>query len=440
VSRDDAPRWLGAHTAPGIRWGLERTRSLLAGAGDPHRRFASLLVGGTNGKGSVCALLEAVLLRARGGSLRVGAYTSPHLVSFRERIRVGGRPVDAPVLADAAERLRPAAQAAGATYFEAATVLAFDLFAAQGVEIAAVEVGMGGRLDATNVVEPLVTAVTQVALDHTEMLGGTLGAIAGEKAGIFRTGVPALTAELGEEALGVLRAGAKRAGTRLQTLEELTEVVNPHPGARGTSFTLRSRFWGTRSVRLRLAGAHQLRNAALAAEILGMLPEHLRPAWEEVEDGFAAAVWPGRLQQLDVGGTRCILDIAHNPHGATALGAALAQLEPPRPRVLLLSVLADKDLSGILGPLLPLVDSVVVTVAPSSPPDRRRDLEELEGALRREGARVCAVADLEAAFEHAVALAPGGTVLVTGSIHTVGDVLAHLDAAPYAGALDPASA
>jgi dihydrofolate synthase / folylpolyglutamate synthase len=441
VSPDrDAPAWLGAHTAPGIRWGLERTRSLLAGAGDPHRRFASVLVGGTNGKGSVCALLEAVLLRACGGALRVGTYTSPHLVSFRERIRVDGRPVGMAELEAAAERLRPAAIAQGATYFEAATVLGFDLFAEQAVDVAVVEVGMGGRLDATNVLDPLVTAVTQVALDHTEILGDTLEDIAGEKAGIFRAGVPALTAERGGEALAALREGAARAGTVLHTLEEMAELEEVRLEATGTSFVLRSRAWGERRLRVPLAGAHQARNAALAAEILARLPDGLRPSGEELDAGFGAASWPGRLQTLDAGGTRCILDVAHNPDGARALAAALEALDPPRPVVLLLSVLADKELEGIVTPLLPLIDAVVATVAPSSPPERRRDLVELERALVRLGARAHSVPELGAAFERARTLAPHGTVLVSGSIHTVGDVLAYLGMSPGAPMLDPAAA
>jgi dihydrofolate synthase / folylpolyglutamate synthase len=434
VTADDAPHWLGAHAAPGIRWGLERTRSLLAGAADPHRRFASLLVGGTNGKGSVCALLEAVLIRASGGALRVGAYTSPHLVSFRERIRVDGKPIAADELAAEAERLRPAAQEAGASYFEAATVLGFQLFAAREVDVAVVEVGMGGRLDATNVLEPLATAVTQVALDHTEMLGDSLAAIAGEKAGIFRAGVPALTAEREAEPLAALREGAARAGAALRTLDELAAIGDVRVSEAGTTFTLDSATWGERRVRVALAGAHQARNAALAAEILGVLPPRLRPAWSEVEEGLSAVVWPGRMQQVELGGARCILDIAHNPDGARALAAALRALRPPRPRVLVLAVLADKDLEGIASPLLPLVDEVVVTAAPSAPPERRRAPAELERELRRLGARVSAEPDLGEAFERARRRAPQGTVLVTGSIHTVGDVLAHLGLRPYAEA------
>jgi len=202
----------------------------------------------------------------------------------------------------------------------------------------------------------------------------------------------------------------------------------------GTDFPLDSATWGERQLRVALAGAHQARNAALAAEILGALPPRLRPRWSEVEEGLAGVVWPGRLQQVELGGTRCILDVAHNPAGAVTLAAALRALDLPRPRVLLLAVLADKDLEGIVSPLLPLVDEVVVTAAPSAPAERRRTPAELERELRRLGAKVSAVADIGEAFESARGLAPRGTVLVTGSIHTVGDVLAHLGLSPYAEA------
>src|SRR5215216_213123 len=208
---DQPGAWLFARPTGGIRWGLERTLELLAGVGDPHRRFRSLHVGGTNGKGSVAALCDAAL-RAADPSRTVGLYTSPHLVSFDERIRIGGRTVERELLLACEARLRPEIERTGASFFEATTAIAFLCFAEAGVEAAVVEVGLGGRLDSTNVLEPEACAVTNVARDHTEYLGETLEEIAAEKAGIFKPGVPAVIGERDPHIRSVLAERAHAAG------------------------------------------------------------------------------------------------------------------------------------------------------------------------------------------------------------------------------------
>lgn len=422
----DPLAWLYGRTTGGIRWGLERTEELLAGAGDPHRRFRALHVGGTNGKGSVAALCEAALLGAFPGR-PVGTYTSPHLVRFAERIRVGGAPADDALLARCVERLRPEIERTGATFFEAATAAAFLCFAEAGVELAVVEVGLGGRLDSTNVVSPLVTAVTNVARDHTEHLGDTPGEIAWEKAGIWKPGVPAITAESDPAALRVLRERAAAVGAPFSALDEAAAVEDVRVSAAGTAFRLRSAAWGDRPLRTRLVGAHQARNAALAAELLALLPAGLRPGWEAVERGFAAARWPGRFQVEELRGTTFVLDVAHNPAGVAALAAALDAVELPRPLVLVAGILSDKEWSDMLPPLLARADAAVLTVAPSAPEARRWDPEAVAAALPA-GLRipVRVIPELEAALSRATTLAPYGTVLVTGSVHTVGDALAVL--------------
>ncbi|HEX2188890.1 MAG TPA: Mur ligase family protein, partial [Longimicrobiaceae bacterium] len=350
MTGDDPLAWLYGRTTGGIRWGLERTEELLAGVGDPHRRFRALHVGGTNGKGSVAALCEAALREAAPGR-RVGAYTSPHLVRFAERIRVDGAPADDALLARCVERLRPDIERTGATFFEAATAVGFLCFAEAGVEVAVVEVGLGGRLDATNVLSPVATAVTNVARDHTEYLGGTREEIAREKAGIWKAGVPAVTAEADPGALGVLRDRAAAVGAPFWALDEAAAVEDVRVSAAGTAFRLRSAAWGGRDVRTRLVGAHQARNAALAAELLARLPAELRPGWEAVERGFAAARWPGRFQVEEVRGTTFVLDVAHNPAGVAALAATLDAVELPRPLVLVAGILSDKDWGEMLPPL-----------------------------------------------------------------------------------------
>src|SRR3954469_5634939 len=307
--KDDQPgAWLFARPTGGIRWGLERTEGLLGGVGDPHRRFRSLHVAGTKGKGSVSALCDAAL-RAADASRSVGLYTSPHLVSFDERIRVGGRPVERELLLACEARLRPAIERTGATFFEATTAIAFLCFADAGVEMAVVEVGLGGRLDSTNVITPDACAVTNIARDHTEYLGESLEEIAFEKAGIFKPGVPAVIAETEPGPLDVLRRRAEEVGAPVTELDGdvVSDVVAT---LEGTSFELESPRWGSREVHTRLVGAHQARNAAVAAELLGQLPRAIRPSWDTVEAGFASVRWPGRLQVERVRGTTWVLDVA----------------------------------------------------------------------------------------------------------------------------------
>lgn len=421
MTREDPLTWLFARTTGGIRWGLERTEALLAGVGDPHRRFRALHVGGTNGKGSVSALCEAAL-RAEGRA-RVGLYTSPHLVRFAERIRVDGAPVDDALLARCVERLRPGIERTGATFFEAATALAFLCFGEAGVELAVVEVGLGGRLDSTNVLTPLAAAVTNVARDHVEYLGETVEEIAAEKAGIWKPGVPALSGEADPGALRVLRERAGAVGAPFAALDEVAAVEGVEVTLEGTRFRLRSEAWGERELRVRLVGAHQARNAALAAELLALLPPELRPAWESVEAGFAEVRWPGRFQVERRGGTTWVFDVAHNPAGVASLAATLDAVALPRPVVLLAAILSDKEWSGMLPPLVQRADAVILTTAPTAPEGRRWDPEAAAAGLGG-GARV--IPDFAGALSRATTLAPYGSVVVTGSVHTVGDALAHL--------------
>jgi dihydrofolate synthase/folylpolyglutamate synthase len=423
VTGEDPLAWLFGRTTGGIRWGLERTEEMLAGVGDPHRRFRSIHVGGTNGKGSVSALCDAALRTAAPGR-RVALYTSPHLVRFAERIRVDGAPVDAALLASCVERLRPGIESSGATFFEAATAVAFLCFAEAGVDVAVVEVGLGGRLDSTNVVAPLVAAVTNIARDHVEFLGDTLGEIAREKAGIWKPGVPAITGEADPVALGVLAHRALEVGAPFFALDFVATVEDVRLSSAGTGFRFRSEAWGEREVRVPLVGSHQARNAALAAELLALLPAELRPEWDAVERGFAAARWPGRFQVEEVRGTTWVLDVAHNPAGVAALAATLDAVALPRPLVLVAGVLSDKEWNEMLPPLLRRADAAILTVAPTAPVERRWNPEAVAAALPSDlRIPVRVIPELEAALSRATTLAPYGTILVTGSVHTVGDAL-----------------
>jgi dihydrofolate synthase/folylpolyglutamate synthase len=424
MRKDDPAAWLFARTSGGIRWGLERTEELLAGVGDPHRRFRALHIGGTNGKGSVSALCESALRAAHPG-LTIGLYTSPHLVSFAERIRIGGRPVDAALFADAEARLRPAIERTGATFFEATTALAFLCFADAGVDLAVVEVGLGGRLDSTNVLQPIATAVTNVARDHVEYLGDSLEQIAWEKGGIFKPGVPAVVGEGEPFTSEVLRQRAAEAGAPLVMLDAVAWLSGVEVSLEGTRFRLDSERWGSHAMRIPLVGAHQARNAALAAELLGVLPDDVRPSWDEIEAGFANVRWAGRMQVVHQRGATWIFDVAHNPAGVAALVQALDRLDLPRPLVLLTAILSDKEWDEMLPPLLSRADAAILTIAPTAPESRRWDPEHVVQSIDAP-IPVRVIPDLSAALMRAETMAPYGTILVTGSVHTVGDALAEM--------------
>jgi dihydrofolate synthase/folylpolyglutamate synthase len=387
-----------------VKFGLERTERLLAAIGDPHRLVPAVHVGGTNGKGSVTALVASAL---RAAGWRVGLYTSPHLVSFRERIAVDGVPISEDAVATWTARLAPLAEEIGATFFEISTAIAFADFAARGAEIVVIEVGLGGRLDSTNVIRPLVAAVTKIEMDHRKYLGSTLEAIAREKAGIAKPGAPLVVAEPRPRLLGVMRREARRAIRALDPAARLDFRVLPADYR-----------WGGP---LRLRGAHQRRNAAVAHGILAALPAAFRPGAAAMARGFAEAFVPGRLDWRG----KWLFDVAHNPDGMRALAAAIADLGPPRPIHALVSILGDKAWPEMLVELDRAVDRGVLTVAPTAMGRGwntgwlKRWLEKPDRPPAR--AHWTLVTD----FAQALAAAEAGaaTVLVTGSFHTVGDVM-----------------
>ncbi|MBI5070310.1 MAG: bifunctional folylpolyglutamate synthase/dihydrofolate synthase [Deltaproteobacteria bacterium] len=373
----------------------------LEALGHPERGLRVLHVAGTNGKGSVCAM-AAEALRLAGH--RTGLYTSPHLVSFRERIAVDGLPISEETLARRIEEVRRACpwhEAGGddrLTYFEFATLLALVHFAEVGAGAVVLEVGLGGRFDATNAVRPLVCAVNRIGLDHVEMLGKTLGAIAREKAGIFKAGVPALVAHAQPaEAMEALREEASRRGAPF----EVAPATYEGPVA--------------------LRGPHQRGNAALAAAALRRLDGAGVPVPAgAIAAGIAQARWPGRLEEV----AGVVLDGAHNPDGAAALAAALPALYPGRPVELCFGVLADKDHLGMLQALAPAVRGLHL-VAPASPRAR------LPAGYRVQAEALFPRVDLHGSLAEALACAReravgGGLPVVAGSLYLVGEARALL--------------
>ena len=408
-----------------VRWGLDRIEALLEELGRPERSFETLHLAGTNGKGSTASFAASML---RAGGLRTGLYTSPHLSDIRERFLVDGAWMEAQLLEIAAARVGSCATAAACTYFEVATALAFTAFAECGVQVAVVETGLGGRHDATNVLRPAGTAITSIDLDHTALLGATAAAIAAEKAGIFKPGVPASLGKIDAGALGVLEREARRAGAPVARLGRDAELsdIRVGPAGEGTHFRYAS---SARPSAVPLAtalpGRHQAHNAALALLMLDRsgyrLPERA------VRRGIEGTRLAGRLElrELGAGRPRCVLDIAHNPAAMEVLCDHLAEIGAARPLVAVVGMLADKDWEGTLARLA--LDSDAMILTRSVLPGGRRWDPELAGArLRAAGnrSRITVCANVAAAVSRGLALAGLGTLLITGSAYTVGEARA----------------
>jgi dihydrofolate synthase/folylpolyglutamate synthase len=413
----------------GIKPGLSLTIALLGALGDPHQAFRVVHVGGTNGKGSTAAMVASVLA-AQG--YRVGLYTSPHLVDFTERIRINGAPISPERVGELTEAIRHAAGTRlmePPTFFEATTALAFLHFAEQGVQYAVVEVGMGGRFDATNVLTPLVSVITTIGLDHQEYLGDTPEAIAREKAGIVKRGVPVVTGRLGAGPLRVIRAAASDRLAPCLSLGEDFDILGETP----QRFAYRGVWRAYDGLSCPLAGRHQLDNAACALAALELADERGATVGEgAIRDGIRTVRWPGRLE---LAGRKpdLLLDGAHNPQAAEALAAYLTALRgrgglAGRGRlILVIGMMRDKDHRGVLARLtaVPGVAQVIVTRAAHPRAAAPEDLAR-KGADLGVPVQVCP--SVGEAFARARALAgPDDTILITGSLLVVGEAKAILD-------------
>lgn len=419
----EALAYLFARTTGTVRPGLERTTELLGLLGDPHLRVPMVHIAGTNGKGSTVASASAVL-RARG--LRVGAYTSPHLVDFRERIVVDRAPIPERAVMEFVARWTGEVERIGATFFEATTALAFDWFARSRVDVALVETGLGGRLDATNVIAPLAAGVSTIGLDHIEILGDSIEAIAAEKAGIFKPGVPAVIGDTDPRVQRLLAREAERAGaSRVVIAAESYRVHDVSVGA-DTRFTIDLPS-GVQSLRTPLVGRHQAFNTAFALALLDAAGEPLATAPATLASALADVRLPGRFDRRG----RYLFDVAHNDDGARVLVEALGAAAVNRPLAAVVCVLSDKAWQPMLARLAGAVDHLVLTQAPSAPADRQWALDHAVRHAQELGARVEGIADLGAALARAAQL--GETVLVTGSFHTVGDAMHCLQLDPLGG-------
>ena len=397
-------RWFGT------KLGLEQTVRLADLAGNPHRRLRFIHVAGTNGKGSTCAMLESIY---RTAGLRVGLFTSPHLVSFAERIQVNRRLIQESDVARLVHDLQPLLKRfppeGHPTFFEVVAVMALRYFAEQKCDLVIWETGMGGRLDATNIVTPLASVITNIQLDHEKWLGNTLARIAFEKAGIIKPGLPVLTATDAPEALAVIQTIAQE---RLAPLRVVTRTDVELPPLD--------------SVKLPLLGDHQRLNAALALATVRALAATLPVSETAVRTGLAQVRWPGRLQLIRRPHQTLLLDAAHNPAGVETLCAALVKNFPRQRLALVLGILLDKDWSRMCDRLAPLAERILLT-----PVSSERTALPITLAAACEQANPTAEITPCASLREALQAAQDEPiVVVTGSLYLIGEALERLGLTP----------
>jgi dihydrofolate synthase/folylpolyglutamate synthase len=403
----------------GMKFGLDNIKRLMSAADQPHRAFRSIHVAGTNGKGSTAAMIESIL---RTGGFRTGLFTSPHLINFTERIRINGEEIseqDVIALADEAKDLSECADDFSPTFFEVVTTMAFIYFRRMKVDWAVVETGLGGRLDATNIVEPEVSVITMIGYDHREFLGNSIEEIAAEKAGIIKQTVPLVTADQKPEAMKVLEQSASKKNAPLFVYMR-DFFSKPHiNGPDSTAFA----FKGTRQyegISIPLSGEHQVTNASLAAKTAEVITAKFPEISLNIKKGIERVTWPGRLEMVS-DTPPILIDGAHNPDAARALAVYLKSLLNSKYKrmIAVLGIMGDKDIRGILEPLLPLASEVIFTAPAygrSAPP------EMLAAQAPRGGYKHRIIKPVAAALELAKNLyQPGDIIVVTGSFYTIGE-------------------
>jgi len=414
---------LFALEAFGIKLGLENIRTLVAALGHPERAYPTIHVAGTNGKGSVCAMVERAL---RAAGYRTGLYTSPHLNRIEERVAVDGAPVSPALFESCAERVLLTADEARAdgrldvtpTFFEVTTTVAFEAFRRAQVDVAVIEVGLGGRFDATNVVGPVACAITSIAFDHERHLGSTLAAIAAEKAGIAKHDTPLVVGDLAPEARAAVDAAAGAAGAPVIDAAGTIERVAVERGVATVSCR-----GGYPPVRLALAGRHQVANAATAVRLLEVVEQEGLPVgMDAIVTGLADARWPGRLEWLRSTGGDLLIDAAHNPAGAEALAAYLEDAGVA-PLPIAIAAMRDKDVAGMVRPLVRAASRFVTTEAAHERSHPAAALAALIEPLAR-GIPVEVEPDPRRAASRA--LEGGGRAVAAGSIYFVGPLRARL--------------
>ncbi|MFC1559740.1 bifunctional folylpolyglutamate synthase/dihydrofolate synthase [Candidatus Margulisiibacteriota bacterium] len=401
----------------GIHLGLGRIRNLLSSLGNPHKKFKSIHIAGTNGKGSVCAILSSIL-NAEG--YKVGLYTSPHLVDYTERIRIKEKDIDQKRFAKAVDAVKKAVNRShikGLTEFELLTAVAFLIFAQEKVDVAVVETGMGGRLDATNVVVPLASVVTNVELEHTEILGKTVARIAKEKAGIIKRKVPVVTWENKKEALSVIRKACVVQKASLININKSSGVKIANfqdKGKNGSKFDLAWRLGKIKGVVFSLNGRAQIRNLETALAVLVLMSKTLPINKDALARGLSKVNWPARLQTIS---RDIMVDSAHNPSGAKFLRHYLVSLK--KKITFIIGMQNDKDFVEFIDILAPVAKMFIVTRSSHSD---ARDPSEFVRHIRARKKEVRVGSSVGSSLRMAKEFA-GGIICITGSIYLVGDYL-----------------
>jgi dihydrofolate synthase/folylpolyglutamate synthase len=432
--------------APSHKFDLQHMRVLLEAMDHPERRFPSVLIAGTNGKGSTAATLASILTSSK---IRTGLYTSPHLVRINERIRINGKEMSDDEFAELYDKVDGVAETLveetrlpwHPSFFEMMTAIAFEYFAREQVELAVLEVGMGGRLDATNVVEPRVSVITDISLDHQKFLGNTVGEIAREKVGVIRPGGAVVTLPQQPEANDVIGNTILELGARAVNAVPYVPPVSPGSPKYLAASTEQAKsvfvyryplqVLGTPIlVETPLVGRHQLRNVALAIAVAVELNQQgfSGITAESIESGIRQTHWPGRFQVIPArtGWPEIVIDVAHNPAGAWALRSALSEAYGDRPMVLVFGAMRDKAVSEIAEILFPLA-ARVIAATPENP--RAASSEEIRRAAVRTGVEIESGADVADAVERARVLARAEMVVViTGSIYLVGEAMRSIGA------------
>ena len=411
----------------GIKFGLANIETLTSALGHPQKTFKSILVAGTNGKGSVTAMVDCALGKS---GLRVGRYTSPHLVHLEERFAIDGAPVRTEVLSRMIEDVRTlidklvatGSLEAPPTFFEVTTAIAFELFKRAGVQIAVLEVGLGGRLDSTNIAQPIAAAITSIDFDHEQYLGNTLAAIAAEKAGVIRRGIPVIVGPVPTEARDVLVSMCDLAGAEFIEADADVRIKSKIEDGR-TILHLRTPTRDYGWVPLGLRGDHQVPNTLVAVRLLEELGRIVNVPAESIVAGIRDVKWAGRLQMVEVpDGRRVLLDAAHNPAGAWVLASYLKR-EFPEPLPIVFGAMRDKDVALMLKNLLPAASAMVMTEAATPRAHGAAELAQIARKIAPK-AKIDVEPDPKSALERAWRRCP--VACVAGSIFLVGDILGAL--------------
>ncbi len=423
----DPLRYLLSLEKFGIKFGLANIETLTSALGHPQKTFKSILVAGTNGKGSVTAMVDCALGKS---GVRVGRYTSPHLVRLEERFAIDGAPVRTEVLNPMIEEVRTlidklvatGSLEAPPTFFEVTTAIAFELFRRAGVQIAVLEVGLGGRLDSTNIVQPIAAAITSIDFDHEQYLGNTLAAIAAEKAGVIRRDIPVIVGLVPKEARDVLVSMCDLAGAEFIEADSNVTIKSKIEDGR-TILHLRTPKRDYGWVPLGLRGDHQVPNTLVAVRLLEELGRMVNVPAESIVAGIRDVKWAGRLQMVEVpDGRRVLLDAAHNPAGAWALASYLKR-EFPEPLPIVFGAMRDKDVALMLKNLLPAASAMVMTEAATPRAHSAAELAEIARKIAPK-AKIDVEPDPKRALERAWRRCP--VACVAGSIFLVGDILGAL--------------